>query len=73
MPPSPYEWVDGAPAGADFRSPYTNAELRGLNRTNKLYYSGKIGEWWGRCTASLVVNVPQKRYLALLCSDALML
>jgi hypothetical protein len=43
VPPGPFEFVKGS-GFESFKSPYTNDELKGLNRTNLLYYSGKIGE-----------------------------
>ena len=36
-----HEW-EGGP-GHDFKTPYINDELKGLNRTTMFYYSGKIG------------------------------
>jgi hypothetical protein len=33
-------------------TPYINKEVQGLNRTYKMYYSGKIGEISGQCPKS---------------------
>ncbi len=43
VPPSMYEFYEAG--GKDYRSPYTNEDLRGLERSSKLYYAGNIGGW----------------------------
>lgn len=40
VPPTPYEYSADNPHLAQFKSPYTNPELAGLNRTDLLFYSG---------------------------------
>ncbi len=45
VPPGPFEFVQDSKDKLflSYMSPYTNDELKGLNRTHLLYYSGKIG------------------------------
>ena len=46
VPPAPFEFVPDVAFFVSYPSPYTNDELKGINRTIKLYYSGKIGARW---------------------------
>ena len=41
VPPAMYEWNNVT--AWTFLTPYLNEELRGINRTHKLFYSGHIG------------------------------